>query len=130
LKAESAANDPHYTSGVGNHFFYLLAEGQVVPAARFNQPVAAAELDCRNRVGSVKAGIGREAAGRIWYRANTIHFVEQTTYPQAREWTQQAARELVNLGQLDASAVNAVACAWEAVNVPLPPNSPQAVCVQ
>jgi Zn-dependent metalloprotease len=131
-KAVRPAHDPHYSSGVGNHFFYLLAEGQVVPPAqaRFNKAVTASSLDCRNRTGLVKAGIGREAAGRIWYRANTVHFVDQTTYPQARAWTQQAARELVALGQVNANTVNAVACAWEAVSVALPADSAEARCVR
>lgn len=102
----------------------------MAPAAGFNKAVTAAELDRGGRIDRVKAGIGREAAGRIWYRANASYFVAQTTYPLAREWAQQAARDLVGLSQLDAGAVNEVACAWDAVNLALPLNSPQAARVR
>ena len=56
------SKDPHYTSGVANHFFYLLAEGAVVPT----DPLVPANLGpsdlvCNGNIGL--AGIGREAAG-------------------------------------------------------------------
>ena len=129
-KAESAANDPRYSSGVGKHFFHLPAEGQVAPAARFNKAVTADRAGLRRPDRSGEGRHRREAAGRIGYRANATSFAAQTTWPQGREWTRQAARDLVGLGRLDAGAVNAVACAWEAVNGALPLNSPQAACVQ
>ncbi|HEY5851015.1 MAG TPA: M4 family metallopeptidase [Lysobacter sp.] len=118
-------HDPHYTSGVGNHFFYLLAEGQVVPASH-RTTVRPADLTCNGAV--ELAGIGRDAAGKIWYRAS-LAMTERFTYPQARQATQVAAQELVDKGLLEASVVNSVACAWEAVSVPLPGGSSAARCL-
>ncbi|MFC3816158.1 M4 family metallopeptidase [Lysobacter sp. GCM10012299] len=118
-------HDPHYTSGVGNHFFYLLAEGQVVPASH-RATVRTSDLTCNGAVGL--EGIGRDAAGKIWYRAG-LAMTERFTYPQARQATQVAAQELVDKGLMEATVVNAVACAWEAVSVPLPRGSSAARCL-
>ena len=100
--------DPHYSSGPANHFFYLLAEGTVSPAG-FNYTTA--QLVCS---GGALAGIGRDAATAIWYRALTTYFTSATTYPQARARTLQAAADLYGAGS---TQYNAVAAAWSAVGV-------------
>ncbi|OKJ05569.1 M4 family metallopeptidase [Kitasatospora sp. CB01950] len=100
------ALDPHFSSGVGNHFFYLLSEGsgaKVVNGVAYNSPTAD---------GSTLVGIGRDKAAAIWYRALTIYFTSTTNYRTARNATVAAARDLY--GQPE---VNAVAAAWKAVNV-------------
>ncbi|ALN78183.1 thermolysin metallopeptidase, catalytic domain protein [Lysobacter antibioticus] len=112
--------DPHYTSGVGNHFFYLLAEGQKVPKSH-RKTLLPADLVCNGATGL--KGITPNTAGQIWYRANTLYLTSQSSYPQAREATQTAAQDLVDKGLLKASVVKSVACAWEAVNVSLPEGS-------
>ncbi|MGO1001416.1 M4 family metallopeptidase [Lysobacter sp. CA196] len=101
--------DPHLSSGVGNRFFYLLAEGAVKPAG-FNYTPA--QLVC-NGDASI-AGIGRAKAGAIWYRALTRYFVSSTTYPQARTATLQAATDLYGG---TSNEYKAVARAWSAVSV-------------
>lgn len=101
--------DPHLSSGVGNRFFYLLAEGAVKPAG-FNYTPS--QLVCNGD--TAIAGIGRAKAGAIWYRALTRYFVSSTTYPQARTATLQAASDLYGS---TSNEYKAVARAWSAVSV-------------
>lgn len=101
--------DPHYSSGPGNHFFYLLAEGAVNPTGFSYTP---SQLVCNGDTGVT--GIGRDAAQRIYYRALTVYFTSNETYPQARAHTLQAATDLYGAGS---AQYNAVARAWSAVNV-------------
>ncbi|MFZ9520454.1 MAG: M4 family metallopeptidase, partial [Silvanigrellaceae bacterium] len=96
--------DVHYSSGVANHFFYLLAEGST-PAGLPVSPT------CN---GSSLSGIGRDAAGAIWYRALTVYMTSSTNYAGARAATLQAARDL--FGSTSSQAL-AVASAWSAVGV-------------
>jgi Zn-dependent metalloprotease len=100
--------DVHESSGVANHFYYLLAEGT---AARSYSGVAHTPTTCN---GSTMAGIGRAKAERIWYRAVTVYMVSTTDYAGARVATLAAATDLYG----DASPEsNAVAAAWDAVSV-------------
>ena len=101
--------DPHYSSGPANHFFYLLAEGAVNPSGFSYTP---SQLVCNGDTGV--AGIGRDAAMRIYYRALTVYFTSNETYPQARAHTLQAAADLYGSGS---TQYNAVARAWSAVSV-------------
>jgi Zn-dependent metalloprotease len=101
--------DPHYSSGPGNHFYYLLAEGAVSPAGFGYTP---SQLVCNGDTGV--AGIGRDAAQRIYYRALTVYFTSTETYPKARLDTLKAATDLYGSGS---AQYNAVARAWSAVNV-------------
>lgn len=118
--------DVHFTSGVGNHLFYLLSEGAVVPKGY--RTLVKADLVCNGNT-SLR-GITNKVAAQIWYRALTLYMVEKTTYPQAREATQQAASDLQARGLLTAKQVDAVACAWEAVSVPLPAGSRYPGCLR
>ncbi|WP_425606100.1 M4 family metallopeptidase [Lysobacter firmicutimachus] len=109
LTYQNGKYDPHLSSGVGNRFFYLLAEGAVTPKGFSYTP---AQLVCNGD--TTIAGIGRAKAGAIWYRALTRYFVSSTTYPQARTGTLQAAADLY--GSTSAE-YKAVARAWSAVSV-------------
>lgn len=100
--------DVHYSSGVGNHFFYLLAEGS---GAKTTNGVAHNSPTCD---GSTITGIGRDAAADIWFRALTVYMTSSTNYSQARTATLNAARDLYGAGS---TQYNAVAAAWSAVNV-------------
>ena len=107
--------DVHYTSGVANHFFYLLAEGAVVPngyGAGTPANLGPSDLVCNGNVGL--AGIGRDAAAKIWYTALTTYMVSNTDYAGARVATLQAAADLYGAGSANHAAV---AAAWDAVNV-------------
>ncbi|MBS0231291.1 MAG: M4 family metallopeptidase [Proteobacteria bacterium] len=103
----------HYSSGVANHFYYLLAEGAVVPAgfgAGTWANLAVGDLVCNGNTGIT--GIGRDKAAKIWYRALTVYMNSSTDYAGARSATVSAALDLY--GSTEANAVNA---AWDAVNV-------------
>jgi zinc metalloprotease ZmpA len=102
--------DVHYSSGVANHFFFLLAEG--THSAYGNSPTCVAG-NTRVATGSGSlAGIGRDKAAKIWYRALTTKFTSSTNYAGARAGTIAAANELYGSGSAEA---NAVAAAWTAV---------------
>jgi Zn-dependent metalloprotease len=113
--ANFQAMDVHYSSGVANHFFYLLAEGAVVPAG-YGAGTAAnlgpSDLVCNGNTGL--AGIGRAKAQQIWYRALTTYFTSSEDYPKARVDTLLAAADLYGNGSAE---YNAVAAAWDAVTM-------------
>ncbi|WP_043468857.1 M4 family metallopeptidase [Kitasatospora sp. MBT66] len=100
--------DVHYSSGVANHFFYLLAEGsgaKTINGVAYNSPTSN---------GSTLTGIGRDKAAAIWYRALTVYFTSTTNYKAARTGTLSAAKDLYGAGSTE---YNAVAAAWSGVNV-------------
>ncbi|HMB55663.1 MAG TPA: M4 family metallopeptidase [Arenimonas sp.] len=101
--------DVHYSSGVANHFFYLLAEGAVVPAG-FN--LTKSQLVCNGN--TAITGVGRDAAAKIWYRALTVYLTSSSKYTNARASTLKAATDLYGAGS---AQYNAVAAAWSAVSV-------------
>ncbi|MFD5590946.1 M4 family metallopeptidase [Streptomyces griseorubiginosus] len=100
--------DVHYSSGVANHFAYLLAEGsgpKTINGVSYNSPTSN---------GSTVTGIGRDKLGAIWYRALTVYMTSSTNYAGARTATLNAAKDLYGAGSTE---YNAVAAAWSAVNV-------------
>ncbi|MFD6297495.1 M4 family metallopeptidase [Streptomyces sp. NPDC060235] len=100
--------DVHYSSGVANHFFYLLSEGsgaKVINGVSYNSPTSD---------GLPVTGIGRDKALQIWYRALTTKFTSTTNYAAARTGTLAAAGELYGTTSAEYTAV---ANAWAAVNV-------------
>jgi zinc metalloprotease ZmpA len=92
----------HYSSGVANHFFFLLAQGSN------GTPTSPT---CNN---SSVAGIGRAAAEKIWYRALTVYMTSSTNYAAARVATLKAATDLFGA---QSTQYNAVVSAWDAVSV-------------
>jgi zinc metalloprotease ZmpA len=102
----------HYSSGVANHFFYLLSEGTT------NGSPSKTCVAGNTRVASgtdTVAGIGRAKAERIWYRALTVYMTSSTNYAGARTATTNAATDLYGAGSPES---NAVAAAWMAVGRP------------
>ena len=104
----TSRKDPHYTSGVANHFFFLLSHGSQVDAFSGNiqSPMA-------NGVTSV-TGVGNDHAARIWFRALSTYFTATETYAKARTATLQAAADLYGTGSTEYASVGN---AWKAVNV-------------
>ena len=100
--------DVHYSSGIGNHFYYLLAEGS---GAKTLGGVQHNSTTCN---GSSVTGIGRTDAASIWYRALTVYMTSSTNYAGARTATVNAAGDLFGPGS---TQQNAVAAAWSAVSV-------------
>ncbi|GHG91943.1 M4 family metallopeptidase [Streptomyces lanatus] len=100
--------DVHYSSGIGNHFAYLLAEGsgaKTINGVRYDSPTCD---------GSSVTGIGRDKLGKIWYRALTVYMTSSTNYAGARTATLNAAKDLYGAGSAEYGAVGA---AWSAVDV-------------
>ena len=100
--------DVHYSSGVGNHFFYLLSEGsgaKTIGGVAHNSPT------CN---GSTITGIGRAKAAAIWYRALTVYMTSSTKYAGARTATVSAATDLYGATSTEVATVKA---AWSAVAV-------------
>ncbi|NMO15092.1 peptidase M4 [Pyxidicoccus fallax] len=97
----TSGTDVHYSSGISNLVFTLLAKGGTHPRGKTAIHVTA---------------IGVEKAARIFYKANTDLFTPSTSFPQARTATQQAA---VQLGY-DSNTVDSVTNAWAAVGVGAP----------
>ena len=100
--------DVHYSSGVANHFAYLLAEGSGA------KTINGVSYDSPTSNGKTVTGIGREKLGQIWYRALTVYMTSSTNYAGARTATLNAAKDLYGAGSTE---YNAVAAAWSAVNV-------------
>jgi zinc metalloprotease ZmpA len=94
--------DVHNSSGVANHFFYLLAQGS---------GGSPASPTCN---GTAVTGIGRSAAEKIWYRALTVYMTSSTNYKGARTATLNAAADLYGSTSTQYSTV---AKAWSAVSV-------------
>ena len=106
--ASTGSLDPHYSSGVGNHLFYLLAEG-----------TGTKTIGGRTHTGtscnaSTLTGIGRAAAAAIWYRALTVYMVSSETYPQARDAMVKSAKDLYGATSTQCTAT---LNAWSGVSV-------------
>jgi Zn-dependent metalloprotease len=100
--------DVHYSSGVGNHWFYLASEGsgaKTINGVSYNSPT------CN---GSTVTGIGNQKASAIWYRALTVYMTSTTDYKGARTATLNAAKDLYGATSPEYSTV---AAAWSALNV-------------
>ncbi|UGY95236.1 M4 family metallopeptidase [Streptomyces gobiensis] len=100
--------DVHYSSGIANHFFFLLAEGsgqKEINGVTYNSPTAD---------GSTLQGIGIDKAEQIWFKALTEQMTSTTNYADARRATITAASDLYGA---DSAEAKAVAAAWTAVKV-------------
>ncbi|WP_151481314.1 M4 family metallopeptidase [Streptomyces albicerus] len=100
--------DVHYSSGVANHFAYLLAEGsgpKTIGGAAHNGTT------CND---ATVTGIGKAKLGAIWYRALTVYMTSSTKYAGARTATLNAAKDLYGA---DSAEYRAVGAAWSAVSV-------------
>ena len=98
----------HYSSGVANHFYYLLSEGsgaKTINGVSYNSPTYN---------GSTVTGIGRTKANQIWYKALTEYMTSTTNYAGARTATLSATAALYGSTSTEYAAVKA---AWTAVNV-------------
>jgi hypothetical protein len=101
----------HAAAGPGNHWFYLLAEGN---SPSDGQP---ASPTCN---GSSVTGIGVQKAQQIMYNAMLLKN-SASSYLTYRTWTLTAAK---NLFPGSCTEFNAVKAAWNAVSVPAQPTEP------
>jgi zinc metalloprotease ZmpA len=101
----------HYSSGVANHVYFLLAEGTTNGSP--SKTCVSGNSRVATGTGSV-AGIGRADAARIWYDALTKYMTSGTNYAGARVATLKASDAAFGAGSAQSQAV---AAAWTAVNV-------------
>jgi Zn-dependent metalloprotease len=100
--------DPHYSSGVGNHLFYLLSEGT---GSKTIGGLPHSGTTCNS---TTLTGIGRASAAAEWYRAMTTYWTSTTTYPQAANGMVKAAKDLYGASSAQCTATLA---AWKGVSV-------------
>ncbi|RCH70257.1 M4 family peptidase [Streptomyces sp. SDr-06] len=98
----------HAGSGVSSHAYYLLAEGSG------KKTINAVAYDSPTYDGSTVAGIGRDKATAIFYRALTRYMVSTTDFHDARTATLSAAADLYGATSTEYKTVDK---AWAAVNV-------------
>ncbi|MFC6703804.1 M4 family metallopeptidase [Flexivirga alba] len=96
--------DPHYTSGVGNHAFFLLANGSG-QSQWGNSPT------CDS---STITGIGKDKAAAIWYNAIKDYGTSNMSYADLRAGMIKSADALYGAGSTESQTV---AAAWSAVSV-------------
>jgi zinc metalloprotease ZmpA len=108
FKRGAGRTDVHFSSGIANHFFYLLAEGSGP------KEINGIQHNSKTCDKSTVTGIGRRPAGKIWYAALTKYMTSTTTFRQARVATIKAATDLFGA---DSAKTEAVAAAWTAVKV-------------
>ncbi|MDF6045547.1 M4 family metallopeptidase [Streptomyces sp. JH14] len=101
-------DEPHMVAGVGDHFFYLLAEGSGA------KTINGVDYDSPTYDGLPVSGIGLTNATDVIYRALTVYMTSTTDYAGARTATLQAAADLYGA---HSDAYEAVANAWAGVNV-------------
>ncbi|RJQ71982.1 M4 family peptidase [Pseudonocardiaceae bacterium YIM PH 21723] len=99
----------HADAGVGNHWYYLLAEGSNPVNGQPTSPT------CDN---STLTGIGIKDATKILYNAMLMK-TTASGYPSYRTWTIQAAKNLGNPAHCEV-----VKAAWTAVSVPAEAGEP------
>ncbi|WP_316775887.1 M4 family metallopeptidase [Streptomyces sasae] len=80
--------DVHYSSGPANHMFYLLSEGSGT------KTINGVTYTSTTSDGVAVAGIGRDAALQIWYKALTSYMTSSTNYASARTAALNAAAAL------------------------------------
>ncbi|KIQ66338.1 zinc metalloprotease [Kitasatospora griseola] len=100
--------DVHYSSGIGNHFFYLAAEGT---GAKTIGGRAHNGTTCNS---DTFAGIGKDKAAAVWYRALTTYMTSTTNYSGARTATLNAAADLYGANSQERYLISK---AWAAVSV-------------
>ncbi|TXC93568.1 M4 family metallopeptidase [Streptomyces sp. ISID311] len=100
--------DVHYSSGVANHFFYLLSEGSGP------KDIGGVHYDSPTSDNLPVPGIGRANAEKVWFKALSQYMSANTNYADARTATLKAAADLFGQGS---ASYNTVANTWAAVNV-------------
>jgi zinc metalloprotease ZmpA len=109
--SSTSGEEVHAAAGPGNHWFYLLAEGNHPGDGQPTSPT------CNN---STVTGLGIQKAAKIMYNAMLMK-TSSSSYPKYRTWTLQAAKNLFPNGCTEFATVKA---AWDAVSVPAQSGEP------
>ncbi|WP_370423484.1 M4 family metallopeptidase [Streptomyces sp. QH1-20] len=107
-KKEAYDTESHRGSGISSHAYYLLAEGSG------QKKIGDVTYDSPTFDGTAVAGIGRDKASAIFYRALTRYMVSTTDFHDARTATLKAAEDIHGADSVEHKAVDR---AWAAVNV-------------
>ena len=102
--SSTADEDPHYTSGVGNHAFFLMSNGSGT-SDWGDSPT------CDN---STVTGIGADKAANIWYNAIKDYGTSDMSYADLKAGMVKSADSLYGANSTESQAVSA---AWSAVDV-------------
>lgn len=100
--------DVHYSSGIANHFFFILSMGSG------KSELNGVKYDSPTSDGSTVKGIGITKAQEIWFKALTENMTANTDYKAAREATVKASNDLFGA---DSAETKAVEASWTAVAV-------------
>jgi Zn-dependent metalloprotease len=107
--SEEAGNvDVHYSSGIANHWFFLMSMGSG------KSSLNGVDYDSPTSDGSTVKGIGITKAQEIWFKALTENMTSTTNYKDARAATLKASDDLFGKDSAESKAVEA---AWTAVAV-------------
>ncbi len=87
----------HINSGIVNNAAFLMTVGGVNPVSKTE----------------VKYGIGWEKSEKLWFRANTKYFLQNTNFGQAAQGVLQAAKDV----GLTENETNIVECAFKATGI-------------
>lgn len=87
----------HINSGIINNAAFLMTVGGTNPVSKVE----------------VKYGIGWEKSEKLWYRANTRYFMQNTNFAQAAQGVLQAATDI----GLTQNETNIVECAFKATGI-------------
>ncbi|PPK66710.1 M4 family metallopeptidase [Actinokineospora auranticolor] len=100
--------DVHYSSGIGNRWFYLASEGT---GSKTIGGLSHTGGTCNS---TTFAGIGKDKAAAIFYRALSTYMTSTTNYAGARTATLQAAADLYGTNSQERYLTSV---AWAAVSV-------------
>ncbi|UQA59801.1 M4 family metallopeptidase [Polyangium aurulentum] len=95
----------HWNSGIANLAFYLAVAGGTHPRGKTSNVVPALAADLNESI---------QKGAAIFYRANTAHLGETSTFSDARTATANAAAELYGANSPEVTSINE---AWSAVGV-------------
>jgi Zn-dependent metalloprotease len=101
--------DPHYSAGPLNHWFYLASEGsgaKVINGISYNSPT------CNS---STVTPVGRDEAAKIWFRTLTTYLTSGSTYAAARDGAIQSAKDLYGATSPECTSMEA---SFSAIAVP------------
>lgn len=108
----------HTNSGVLNYWFALLCEGSGAQGVEHAGLNIDGDLDTNDKGYKFEVkGLGLDKAQAIAYRTLTRYLTPTSNYQAARQWSIQAAVDLVSGNRLTPEEAGEVAYAWNAVGV-------------
>lgn len=108
----------HTNSGVLNYWFALLTEGSGPSGIEHQSLNIDGDIDTNDKGYRFEVkGLGLDKAQAIAYRTLTRYLTPTSSFSAARQWSLQAAADLVSSNRLSPDDAGQVAYAWNAVAV-------------